>query len=407
MGSMAVAGAIIAAGAVAGSAISSVGASSVNSSSQNFAAAQNQAAMDFSERMHNQTVQEGIQAENRADKRYIEQSQFNQGLQKEMLDYVFKNFNSPQAQAKALRAAGFNPSTLLGSSASPFGNVSAPASTGTSYNLGNTPTAPTSSVTSPPSLVNPLAPFGDSVKSITSSIADLARSNLDTASKERTLNLLEGEVREQVLKNKGFETANAHAALMYGIDQVFGHSRAAADLKFKINSASKLYLEGEVDKANKTMLEVQTDLYRFEGKKNEAMLPYLEQNAKAYADGLLKQNELVDEQKRTQKSQQAANYASAEDSHAGAALKLSQKDTEDLLRDSKKAFNDEQVRQAAASANLSEAEFTKQVSDLLHASDKEEFWKSHPTLRRVLSVWQATAESTGAPIGNILGKVFK
>ena len=145
MGSMAVAGAIIAAGAVTGAAISSAGASSINSSSQNFASAQNQAAMDFSERMHNQTVQEGIQAENRADRRYIEQSQFNQGLQKEMLDYVFNNFNSPAAQAKALRAAGFNPSTLLSNSASPFGNVSAPASTGTSYNLGSTPAAPVGS----------------------------------------------------------------------------------------------------------------------------------------------------------------------------------------------------------------------------------------------------------------------
>lgn len=397
MGDMLIAGALVALGSVAGAAISSSGASSVNADSQNFAAAQNQQAMDFSERMHNQTVQEGIQAEERADRRYIEQSQFNQGLQKEMLDYVFKNFNSPSAQAKALRAAGFNPSTLLGSSSSPFGNVPTPQSTGTSYNLGSTPAAPVGSSVGSPSLINPLSPFGDSVKSITSSLGDLAKANLDTSSSNRTEKLLELEVREKLLANKNAEIAFKHNALLLGIDKAFKSKKAAAELKHLVNSASLLAIQGKTEEANQDVLKLQKKLFEFQDKKNEAELPFLVQNAKSYADALIKQLELTKEKVSTERSIQAENYA-------GANLKEAQMKTENVLRGWKSHISAAELNRIMAQTGLSEQEITKGLAAAAQSADKRRFLDNNPHIKRIISVMESAAD---ASLGAVLKGLFK
>ena len=140
-------------------------ANSQNASNQQALMHQNE---QFTQDMYALQYRHAMEAENRADERWYKQVDYNQQAQleyqKALLDYVYKNYESPEAQAAALRAAGINPSALIAGGKSPFGNVASPGGNvaGLVSGVGSNGVVPFGSQsTAFPQMQNPLAVMND------------------------------------------------------------------------------------------------------------------------------------------------------------------------------------------------------------------------------------------------------
>lgn len=192
----------------------------------------------------NQRVFEQENAE--YDRRFQMQSE----SQKELLEWLQNNFNSPSAQAAALRKAGLSPSVIFGNGQNPFGDIGLPeVSSPASPSFPNTSTAQYSPHHAQYQAPNIGASIGQGIQSaasmateVYSSLSQSAQVNVDTEQKKQFFGYA---IEQMQLQNASLETKNAFDRLTYEITEKYGDKKAAAELNGLIAAAYNANMSGD------------------------------------------------------------------------------------------------------------------------------------------------------------------
>lgn len=222
-------------------------------------------------------------------------------LSKELMDYQWEKFQSPEAYVKSLAAAGVNPAAAFGegkySVSSP--SVSMPSST--------------------PATISGISDISSFVKAL----AEAKKAGIDVKDVE------------QDIKNKQLQ--NDREAFELRLRKEFGLKESAANLalaeenvKLAIQSGKKNELDlaiGQWIKAKEKAIS------EAEESRRDILKKELENTDKR----LNLENTLLSEKAKTERSQQSANFASAKASTSQAALNESNKKYQDIVNDIKES----------------------------------------------------------------------
>ena len=299
-------GAALMIGSMAAGALSSYGATQQNKQSLNYSSAENEKSRAWSEKMYGMQLQdarEDFQTQNQAAR---ENALYQNTLSKDLSDYIYRNFSSPEAQVKAFSKAGINPAAVLGSNGSGFGQQGSSVLT-PSFRGGS---APSSSMVGLPQLSNPYSGMQEMVPAISSSIQSLADANLKGAETDKLLTLLPAELQSILLENHGVMLTNQFQEMFNANYEAFGSKEMAAKVNSLESEAYLNWMRGDTEAA--------------QAKLNEALEYY--QNIQNTVEGqfaMLKAGltvKLLEQQIETEKSKQDFNYSSAKESRATAAF---------------------------------------------------------------------------------------
>lgn len=128
---------------------------------------------------------------------------------------MYEKYQSPQAIAQSLRAAGLNPSAMNG-------NLQGGS-------IPSVPSSPHSSPVATPQLQNEGSAFAQSLQSIGSAFSSLASAELQDAQTNESRSLLNEKLNQLILQNNGqqlmnakteFDTYAAHQKLPYEINEL-------------------------------------------------------------------------------------------------------------------------------------------------------------------------------------------
>lgn len=249
-------------GSVAAAGIGAAGAAATNASSQSFVAGESEEARNWQERMYHQSVRDARSVQMDQNAEYRKRLQYSAQQQKELQQYLFENYNSPAAQAAALRKGGLNPSVLLGGQSSPFGSQDLPNISTESPTTPTMPSVPGASTVNSPALSNPGAFAANSVQQITSSLASLSMSKKQDAETQKAMSLLQGELKEQILKNKGLEIANNYQEFYTSFMQTNLPEKFKKEIGLLSDQAMYYYSMGESAQSEKVCKDIMAKLYQ-------------------------------------------------------------------------------------------------------------------------------------------------
>lgn len=243
----------------------------------------------YQEQLYNRQLLDNYNAEMRAQDRWYRQQDYQQKIQQEMLDYVFKNFDSPAARAKALRAAGFNPSAMLQNAGGAFGNSSPAVGSpspihGVAPNVAGLPMQAAQ-------VRNPLEGITELVPSIASAIESLSNAKNKDTDTDYLLKTLTDRVRKASLEADGQEIANVHAQLLYNVDEMNLDKRQKAEIKLTLNRAFSESAKGHHLQASEMLIDEQTKMQRM---KNFEESPYAANTLELFALGIRQQKAAIE-----------------------------------------------------------------------------------------------------------------
>lgn len=227
-------------------------------------------------------------------------------------------YNDPSAQKARLIAAGLNPATLYGGSATAAsGNVDAsvPSASGSGINPSN-PSLTAAHMETPPSVMQAL--FGN-IQSFTQSLLNLSNSKLSNAEKDRIKLLMNSELQGIIASTKSTEAQTEYQNLQTQFERIFGSAKRGSEVQKNIQEAHKLYEEamlaaakGETEKTQQWLNQADEILKKAQTSTVLEQLPFIRSTA-------IRTAALLEEQIKTQESIQSANYAAAALSSAEAA----------------------------------------------------------------------------------------
>lgn len=223
---------------------------------------------------------------------------------KELMNYQWENFGSPEAQVKSLAKAGLNPVAMFGQNS---GAVSSPS-----------PAMPSSV----PFQVDGIESIGNFIKSL----ADAKKSGAE-------MPLIDAEI-EKALAEKNLTQVKTDAQKLANLIQVqYGDKEKAANIANLYANAQLALSSKDLNEAEKVLTELK--------QQTEKVTKELTEKRKAQValevDFYPKQ---IEEQLKTLRSQQSANYASAEASEAASELSFAQAAVQRELRRAEKVKSD-------------------------------------------------------------------
>lgn len=254
-------------GSVAGSLFSSSvqaeSAETTNAQQLAFARQENETNRNFQREMFDKQVVENINSENRANEEWFRRLGLSNAATKELTEYLYKNFNSPQAQAKALRAAGVNPAAFFGNGGSAFGNMSLAETSNPNVSQSSSPSVGTPSSIQP-NLRSPYENF-DSGVSTALDVASRAYMNVSKANKmsaeQSHLERMSADLlRSLQLKNANQETQNAYDDLKFSLESHFGRSERAVKLSLMAQELCNAALAGDSLRFDNKAKEINNEL---------------------------------------------------------------------------------------------------------------------------------------------------
>lgn len=240
----------------------------------------------FTQDMYNRQLIDNYNAEMRANRRWYEQYDYTKSgqlallaaqtqQQKELAEYMFKNFESPAAVAKAMRQAGLNPSALAGSG-SPIQSLSVP---GVSMPSGSPPGMMQGSPASPfsagmpgiPSLDNPANSMANILSQLALASKNSSESGYLNAQTDRLLATAEDFVQQQHLQTGLLKIAEAHQGLILSIDQIYKNDQEKAKMRLLFNQAFTASAQGHYYEALEGLTDAQAEMQKM---KNFEESPY-------------------------------------------------------------------------------------------------------------------------------------
>lgn len=288
-------------------------------------------------------------------------------------------YNDPSAQKARLIAAGLNPATMYGGSATAAsGNVDAsvPSASGSGISPSN-PSLTAAHMETPPGVMQAL--FGN-LQSFTQSMLNLSNSKLSNAEKDRIKLLMNSELQSIISSTKSTEAQTEYQNLQTQFERLFGSAKRGSEVQKNIQEAHKLYEEamlaaakGETEKTQQWLNQADEVLKKAQTSTVLEQLPFIRSTA-------IRTAALLEEQINTQKSIQSANYASAALSSAEAAAvpdrlqaeikkfssEVDRNDAEKLLTDVKREI--ENINKDARNAALKMLLNELSVNDALEES---------------------------------------
>lgn len=220
---------------------------------------------------------------------------------------MYEKYQSPQAIAQSLRAAGLNPSAMGGS----LQGGSIPS----------VPSTPHSSPVGTPQLQNEGSAFAQSLQSIGSAFSSLASAELQDAQTNESRTLLNEKLNQLILQNNGQQLMNAKTQFdTYAAQQKLPH-----EINDIINDCYLKYYQGKHSEALVALTNMQEKIAQNEYKITSEQAVNIAAMIAGQLSLLTENANLVKAQQKTESSKQAANYGSASYSNALAA-------TENALR---------------------------------------------------------------------------
>lgn len=244
----------------------------------------------YQEQLYNRQLWDSLYAENRAEDRWYRQQDYLRDIQQQMLDYVYKKYDSPTARAKALRAAGFNPSAMLQNAQGAFGNIS-PNVGAASPIHGNAPAGVAGVPFQAAQVKNPLEGITELVPSIANAIEKLSNAKNKDMDTEYLIKTLTDRVRSASLQADGLEIANTHSALLLALDKVNLDKRQKAEIKLTLNRAFAESAKGHHLQASEMLIDEQTKMQRM---KNFEEQPYAANMLELFALGIRQQKAAIE-----------------------------------------------------------------------------------------------------------------
>lgn len=298
-------------GAIASGVGSLIGAISGSKSQQKAVESQNDANLQIA-RENNQTSID-IARENNALQQSMlrENNEFNRQQAIDMFN-LENAYNSPLAQVRRFSEAGLNPAIMMqGAGGTASGNSSASAPTAAA--AGISPVMPT--LTTPHMEAVPPMALGFIEAMASLSQIDLNRANARKAGSEKNRidQLIPAELEEMFSRAENAQAQASYQRTMELIEKTYGNEKRKAEIKKTIADYSLACLKGETEKAQKLLLDAEQKLTNTKNDQLIEQAPVILQNLK-------EQGELIRKQQQTEKSKQAANYASAQESKERANL---------------------------------------------------------------------------------------
>lgn len=360
-------GALSAVGGLGGAALSSSAASAVNEETMDFNAAEAEKARQFQKSMYQQQVADSTR--------------------------MYKQFNSPQAIARQLKAIGVNPATIFSKGGSGMGGSAVVPSLGSS------------SQANVSGLLNPGAPYGSAFQNITSDAVNMLNNIADSELKKaETIHVLK--------QAYGQEFSNQILELQAVASKMLPQKMAA--------EVDDLIADAALKRANGKLSESQVSLNKILG------LVYkqdIELKSQQYLEMVMRYsrlNEILDneinlgkEQIKTERSKQSLNYSEVKlnDSNRNTVEQLRswqvnyQKalsniaETQDFVT-SNTAWNEVQL----SLYELEKAKMLpKQLQEAIKHAKKQNDWYE---VNELLGIVDAGVKTTGAYYGAKTGKGF-
>lgn len=397
---------------LAGAGIAAGTASASNSSAQAFqameseesrkwASSENAKARQYSTSMY-ETQFRNEQTEH--DRRLALELASKSDFAKQMQDYLFKNYNSPSAQAEALKAAGLNPAVLLGSSSNPFGSMMAPGvetSSGTSGVGVSSPSLLGASPSGAPAFVNPGQSFSTVIPSIADSVNKLAQSNVSQQEAKKMSSTLPLIIDHMTKQNNGLELANTYQSLHNDLYQLYGDEEYRASIEGKWNSAYLSYMQGDTQTALKEFYESLKMLNDQKHEFNKDYLPTTLSHLNAMITNLSFDN-------RLKQAQAFDAYESGREHQAGRELKYSQAENINYTNDELMLHPEVREalgRQIIANANVAEQQgaINEQTARKIAAiAEQIEYANSHKEFEYWKNSFIQVIDAAGEAAGNAM-----
>lgn len=267
---------------------------------------------------------------------------------------MYEKYQSPQAIAKSLRAAGLNPSAMNGIQGGSIPSV---------------PSTPHSSPVGTPQLQNEGSAFAQSLQSIGSAFSSLASAELQDAQTNESRSLLNEKLNQLILQNNGQQLMNAKTEF----DTYAAQQKLPYEINELINDCYLKYYQGKHSEALASLVEVQEKIANkeFDIKSEEAANIGMMLQKQL---GLLDENiKLTQAKQSTEKSQQASNYSSARNQAAQAKINEIEAEKNDKTKAAAiKALGQQLIRDNII-AQSEQKEFALKMARLQDVIDGREF----------------------------------
>lgn len=264
----------------------------------------NQSSMDF-----NYAMQKDAQAYNT--------QMYHQQLQDQ--ESIYNKYQSPQAVAAQLRAAGVNPASVLGSKGAVQSMPSVPS-------VGASPAASVQ-------LGNEMQSFGDNlpsmVESASRSLTALLSTRNQTEQTQQSIKEMQSNIDLLTAKLGGQILLNQQQKLLNSLTSYFEPTQRYANIYESYARAWSSYAAGDLSQADAALKGVLTEIAHLDEKEKQLRLPFIIPELQATID-------LLKVKATTEKSLQASNYASA-------ALSNAQTATENKLRPLKEKLSNQEL----------------------------------------------------------------
>lgn len=395
MGSMVVGSVIAGLAGLGGAAIASNAASSNNHQAMAFNAAESAEAREWQRQMYRESLNDSRftwQEQNKvlnqqALQNFDYQTEVNMKNQKELADYLFDKFQSPEAVVSALRKAGINPSVVYGSGQGGFPSVGSPSLGSSSVSpisgVGSAPGIPSSPVIGSPALENSGAPLAQVLPVVADSMAKLSQSSNLDASTNQIKELLPQVLKDYILKNSGQEIANSYNQLLLELKKDLGNSKEYSEITKNLNSAYLDFVKGDTEKSVQSLNSVVTKLHSLEYDFKKSLNPLTLEHMRQMILN-------VSMSRRVMESEIASNYAGARLANSSAYLNeiegfyknfekgyLTSSDPESYFSKHKNLLMDkidQEVRKSISLGSAEIEEYNKRARQLRNINNRPEWF---------------------------------
>ena len=270
----------------------------------------------------------------------LESQRYNQEMYEKQLadqERLYNTYQSPQAIAQALSEIGVNPASAL-SQVSGKGMPSVPSVSG-------------SSPVGAPHLENEGLALGQGIQQMAGAVNAIAGAKMQDAQAKETRDMLQHKINGMLI-TQGLEQAQKdYQGLMNTLTEKYGDQKWSSEIQDLLSKAV-------LNVANGNLADAQSDYTKVLKMISDEDLGMKQEERAIFGtrlaigiDNLKKQGLLLDEEKKTERSKQASNYASASYSNAMA-------ETENVLRPYKKQIEraNGYVAQASSREHIKQAE---------------------------------------------------
>lgn len=247
-------------------------------------------------------------------------------------------YNSPVAQAARLRNAGFNPSVLLGNGG--LGSASAhtsPVSSPSGSPVGSGSAAMAAPVESESQL---LSSRGMYIRDLTNSLATIFKAPFEAKEKDAAASLSYQQIAESI-SDENLKKSMTHAQNIENMcNEKWLDKKTAADVRLINKEIDLAVLKGDNISADTAIKKVEKLL------NGESLFKAITENRFLLQEIKARLN-LLEEQAKTEKAKQTESFASAEEHRAGASLKSTQKEIEDIRLETDRALKTSRIETLA------------------------------------------------------------